>query len=334
MRAAHSNRPSPAPNGSVAEKGPLSPMRIDQDVCKRALESFHDEGIYLVDKDRLTIYYMGRDSGMAVGPGSDHTVTELIPAPTSVLGVEDHDESLFGAPTHLSLVNETGDRSALFGVSLVRGDTAEGSQVFTTISPVKNQNGETVGAMQVFQDREEISLLQQRLQELERMVLLDPLTRVGNRRYAEMQLQCCLDEMRRYGWPFGVLFIDVDDFKSINDTFGHATGDAVLRVTSHTLVSCLRSSDVVSRWGGEEFVVVLKNIGKEQIERIAEKVRSIVSQLRIPVDHDLLQVTVSVGATVAGADDSVASLVNRADRLMYESKQAGRNRVTVDGTLA
>ncbi len=308
-------------------------MRIDHDVCRIALENLHDEGVYVVDKERLTIYYRGKASCTSLGPGVSHGTKELglgsepEPLVSEVPGGRSGLQRFCGAGS--------GDHGKAAGSAESLSLLMEPSQVLTSISPVKNQDGETVGAVQVFEDRGEIERIRRRLRELEKIVLLDPLTRVGNRRYAEIHLQCCLDEMHRYDWPFGVLFIDVDHFKSINDSFGHAAGDDVLRGTAQTLVSGLRSSDLVCRWGGEEFVVVVKNVNRAQIAGIAEKVRSFVAQSCIPTDYGLLGVTISVGATVGRSDDSVASLIDRADKLMYASKQGGRNRVTldVDGTL-
>jgi diguanylate cyclase (GGDEF)-like protein len=313
-----------------SRKGPLSPMRIHHDVCKRALESFQDEGMYLVDKDRLTIYFVGKGSSAWLGPGGPDGTAELASGHASVTLISGPEAHSLEKPPLYAPANGPTEQEPWALLCGPRAEMAEHSQVLATISPVKNESGETVGVVQVFEHQDEICRVRRRLHELERMVLLDSLTGVGNRRYGEIHLQCCLDEMRRYGWPFGVLFVDVDRFKGINDKFGHVAGDATLRLTAHTLVSCLRSSDLVVRWGGDEFVVVLKNIGKAQIGRIAEKVRSIIAQPSIPTDQETSKVTISLGATLARPSDSVASLVERADKLMYESKQAGRNRVTVD----
>lgn len=308
-------------------------MGIDQDESKVALKAFHDEGIYVVDKDRLTIYYIGRDSDILESRGATRETAESVAKylPIARIPGSESPPVITSFLQTLGITPET--REDLDACLHPRSQACGHSQVVATIVPVKNQKGEIVGAMQVFEDRDELSVIKRRLEELERMVLLDPLTGVGNRRYAEIHLQSCLDELRRYGWPFGVLFIDVDDFKSINDRFGHVIGDAVLQITAQTLVSCVRSSDLVCRWGGDEFVVVLKNISMAQIGRIAEKIRSIVAELRIPTEGEPLEITISVGAALGRLDDSTALLVDRADRLMYESKESGRNCVTIEQAL-
>ncbi len=163
------------------------------------------------------------------------------------------------------------------------------------------------------------------------MTLLDPLTELGNRRYLEMQLSGRLKEMDRYGWPFGVLFADIDLFKNVNDTYGHGVGDRVLKMVGRTMQNSIRSYDIVGRWGGEEFLAVIVNVGEDHLCRIAQKLRSLVGKSRITEGKDSIRVTVSVGATLARPDDTAETLVKRADRLMYRSKASGRNRVTFGG---
>jgi diguanylate cyclase (GGDEF)-like protein len=161
------------------------------------------------------------------------------------------------------------------------------------------------------------------------MALLDQLTRVGNRRYADIQLRYALNEMQRYGWPFAVFFLDIDKFKRVNDSYGHAIGDMALKMTARTLSSALRSSDVVSRWGGEEFVIIIRN-PRDRLRKIGDRMRLLIARSGIQTARGMLSITVSMGATFARPDDTPDGLVLRADRLMYESKKAGRDRVTAD----
>ena len=162
------------------------------------------------------------------------------------------------------------------------------------------------------------------------MALLDPLTGMGNRRFVEIGLNSRLNELQRYGWKFGLLFIDIDHFKKVNDLYGHETGDMVLKMVAGTLVHNARSFDLIGRWGGEEFVAIIANVTGEELLRIARKYRALVGESNVLAGKDRISVTISIGATLARPDDSPETLLNRADQLMYQSKLSGRNRVTME----
>ena len=136
-------------------------------------------------------------------------------------------------------------------------------------------------------------------------------------------------EKSKYLIPFGVMFIDIDHFKVFNDKYGHNTGDQILKMVSDTLSANTRPFDIFGRWGGEEFIGIIKNTDIEYLRQLSRQVRILIEQAFILKDETQLHCTVSVGATLALPDDTVESLVNRADTLMYESKKDGRNRITV-----
>jgi diguanylate cyclase (GGDEF)-like protein len=161
------------------------------------------------------------------------------------------------------------------------------------------------------------------------MALIDPLTGVGNRRYAQDTLEARLNERDRYHWECGVIFCDVDHFKSVNDTHGHDTGDRVLRMVAQTLANAVRGFDFVGRWGGEEFVIILTHADQSVLHTIAERCRALVQGSSVQADEGAVSVTLSLGATLAGDDDNVTSLLDRADAMMYVSKNSGRNQVTL-----
>ena len=172
-----------------------------------------------------------------------------------------------------------------------------------------------------------------RIAELQQALLVDPLTHLANRRYADIQLAARLNELRRYGAAFGVLFFDIDHFKDFNDRHGHPVGDRVLVRVASVASRSVRSMDTVCRWAGDEFLALIGHVDREQLTRVAEKVRLRVAKSAVRVGHAALPVTLSVGAAVADADESAPELLARVDRLMYRSKELGGNRVTV-GTAA
>ena len=159
---------------------------------------------------------------------------------------------------------------------------------------------------------------------------IDPLTRVQNRRALDGYLGKQVALAIRQDSPLSMMMVDVDLFKAINDTFGHPTGDHVLAATAETLVECVRDSDCVFRYGGEEFAVVLANTSAEGAAQLAARIRQSISANRLEIDGESLGVTVSIGVATLKPGESADELVNRADRHLYSAKLGGRNRVETD----
>ena len=164
--------------------------------------------------------------------------------------------------------------------------------------------------------------LKARLVELERLVVRDTLTPVFNRRHFMDELGRWCWRMRRYGGDYGLLFIDVDNLKAVNDRYGHLAGDAVLVAVANALMGSIRPSDLVARMGGDEFAVLLDNIPADQISGKAAGIAQAVGQLEIPTGGAHLQPNISVGFTVLEANVRPAALLLRADRSMYAAKHA------------
>ncbi len=198
------------------------------------------------------------------------------------------------------------------------------------ITPIFDNSGDLIGAVETFSDTSSQIAAIEKINELSEIALLDPVTRLGNRRSTESTISRRLEELRRYSWPFGLLFIDIDSFKMINDTFGHQTGDRALKMVGTTLRNSLRQFDFAGRWGGDEFVAILVNITADELKKIGERLRLLVSNSNVSRFRNPLWVTVSIGATLARQEDTTTSLLKRADELMYQSKQAGKNRTTCD----
>jgi diguanylate cyclase (GGDEF)-like protein len=163
--------------------------------------------------------------------------------------------------------------------------------------------------------------------ELERLSTTDELTRVRNRRFADEVLDREVHRARRHGSPLSVLMIDLDHFKSINDGFGHAAGDAVLRETGRRIRNLLRRSDVAARYGGEEFLIVLAPSNANGAQIAAERWRSSISDEPFTLPHDVhVSVTASIGvATFRPEFSSPRDLVAAADEALYWAKRDGRN---------
>jgi len=168
--------------------------------------------------------------------------------------------------------------------------------------------------------------------ELGLQAMRDPLTGLYNRRPLEESLHREIMRATRNSDPIGVLAIDADHFKRVNDTFGHDTGDAVLRAMARDLLRCVREEDVVCRAGGEEFIIFLPGMGEAGLLERAEKIRRTIEQNPIAVREHTVRVTVSVGvASFPDHGGSEGELLRAADAALYAAKAAGRNRVVLQG---
>jgi two-component system cell cycle response regulator len=174
--------------------------------------------------------------------------------------------------------------------------------------------------------------LRDRLEESVELALTDALTGLNNRRYLETHLKALAEQARAANRPLSVLFADVDSFKAINDTYGHDAGDAVLRELASRLRRNTRNIDLACRIGGEEFVVVMPDVGADRASQAAERLRACIAGEPFQVDGERsLQVTASVGiATLDGVHDSAEGLLRRADQALYLAKRGGRNRVVTN----
>jgi diguanylate cyclase (GGDEF)-like protein len=187
------------------------------------------------------------------------------------------------------------------------------------------------------QAEQSLKQYERKIYSLERQALRDPLTGVYNRRFLLEALQKEVARCCRYAAPIGLLFVDVDAFKPLNDRWGHLVGDQILRRVAETLQGVLRSSDILARYGGEEFVVLPNDPNETGIQQLAERLRQAVEQLVTKVDSARLQVTISVGCTLTVPTrddlDLGPQLLASADAAMYDAKQLGRNKVVFRSLL-
>ena len=172
--------------------------------------------------------------------------------------------------------------------------------------------------------------------QLEDLATVDPLTGLHNRRFMDESLEREAVRANRKGSPLAVIMIDIDHFKSFNDTFGHAAGDVVLRATGELMRQYVRASDVVCRYGGEEFLVVMPEVDPEAARERAESLRLAMRDLKVSHDGNPLgQVTISLGlAMLPQHGTRVAALVAAADAALYEAKKRGRNRLVTYDEIA
>jgi len=190
------------------------------------------------------------------------------------------------------------------------GEVGSLLQQFASIAAVIHDNAHQ------FEER-----LHQRTEALERLVRIDPLTDLLNRRGMTERLDSELERARRHGYSLAILWIDVDHFKEVNDTLGHLKGDEALQTVAKVLRQCLRSYDHASRWGGDEFLVLLSPSNEQALHNIGERIRSLVEQ----ASEYEKRLTVSIGAHLTDPGEPLESALNCADEALYAAKKAGRN---------
>lgn len=164
---------------------------------------------------------------------------------------------------------------------------------------------------------------------LRKRVSTDELTGLANRGHVISYLKRAIEDAAKNKTVLSVIMADLDHFKAINDTYGHLTGDRVLHDTATRIFAALRHFDIVGRYGGEEFVIVLINTGKEVAFDIAERIRIRVGTTAMKYDDTEIHMTISQGVAQAQADDTVETLIARADEALYQAKDKGRDRVIV-----
>ncbi len=188
--------------------------------------------------------------------------------------------------------------------------------------PVYDENGNFVEILSIGSDYTEQKKLKDKLKELAEK---DSLTGIYNRRKFLDILEKEIEKSKRYDNKLSILLMDIDDFKKINDTYGHEVGDFVLKLFSTLVIKNIRKSDIFARWGGEEFVILtFTDLNEAKI--LGEKICHVVSSFKF---DDLDKVTVSIGITDYKDSENINSFINRADSLMYKAKKSGKNKVAV-----
>jgi diguanylate cyclase (GGDEF)-like protein/PAS domain S-box-containing protein len=299
-------------------------MAPQEDFYKTLLDNLYD-GIYFVDTERVITYWnkaceriTGFTSEQVVGKSCQDNILNHC----NEAGVE---LCKNGCPLTSTIQNGSLQETDVYL------HHADGHRIPVRVrtSPIRDESGKIIGAVETFSNNTDLFKARYMIRNLEQTATLDPLTKIGNRRYGEIRLKSALMEFQETKNPFGLLFIDVDDFKKINDTYGHDIGDRILHIVANTIRLNLSQSDTIIRWGGEEFLILVDVSHPVNLREIAEKLRNLVERSHLQLANNEIGVTASIGATLAQANDTPETIVTRADQLMYKSKKAGKNQVTL-----
>lgn len=298
----------------------------DPNFYKELLDHMSD-GVYFVDRDRRILYW-NEGAFRLTGYKSEELVGQCCQDNTlRHVDAAGHNLCQDGCPLTASISDGTLHEAPLF----LRHKQGRRVPVSVRVQPIRAADGSIVGAVEVFSDDTAQHAARRKTEEMERLAFLDQVTRLPSRRYLEMSLQTALNEYHVHNDPFGLLVIDLDQFKAINDRFGHATGDGALQEVARTLTGALRTTDIIGRWGGDEFVAVVRHVDREALKGLAERCCALVAQTSVSRnDASIVSMSVSIGGALVMPDDTFEALIRRADELMYRSKSSGRGRALVE----
>ena len=297
------------------------------DFYKNIIDSLSD-GVYFIDHSRV-INFWNKGAERLTGYTAEQIVGQnCCDSPLDFVTPNGDAFCLPGCPL-LAAMQDGKEHEAEVFFRHARGHRVP---IVIHATPLWNGNTEIVGTVISFNKNNRLIIdRRQEFMELQRESITDALTGIGNRKYIETRLSELIAEFESTARSTGLLFIDADHFKRVNDLYGHMIGDDVLRMIVKTILYMVRTTDTVGRWGGEEFVVILYDVSdREALQAVAEKLRAQIEDSRLDLQGFLLAVTVSIGGTVLQSGDTKDSLIKRADSLLYASKQAGRNRVTIE----
>ncbi len=296
-------------------------MTDDQEFYKNLIDNLGD-GIYYVDRQRV-ITYWNKGAERITGYPAEQVIGRAC-RDNLLNHVDAKGKQLCLTQCPLNAVMEDGKPRGM--EVFLHHANGHRLPIRVQATAMYDRTGNITGAVEFFSNNSGIFNARRRLRELRRNALTDPVTGLGNRMFLEKRLKPLIAGFERKKSKTGLLFMDVDRFKQINDRYGHAVGDRVLRMIANTLRHNLRVNDTIVRWGGDEFMVLLLELPNTRALRmIAEKLRALVEASRLDLTDASLTVTISVGATLLKLGDSPENVIHRADHLMYRGKKAGRN---------
>lgn len=299
-------------------------MKLPDGLFRVILENISD-AVYFTDKERRILYWnraaeeiTGFKSEEVVGRRCSDNILQHIDEKGNKL-------CLSGCPLSYAMKYDAPTKAKVF----LHHKNGQRIPVLVKANPIKNIKGEIVGAVEVFFDNSYVESLNEQIANLKEAAMLDELTKLSNRRFVELSIQAKILETQRYNRKYALLFIDLDNFKDINDTYGHAVGDKVLKMIATTLRGSVRYFDIVGRLGGDEFVIIVELKSKDDLQRLAEKLINLIRASYIAEKGEKIHINASIGGYIISAGDTIETALNKADMLMYESKKKGKGVFTI-----
>ncbi|MGM0379582.1 MAG: diguanylate cyclase [Bacillota bacterium] len=297
-----------------------------KDLYKEILENL-DEGVYFVDRKRKITFW--NEAAENITGYKANKVIGTYCYDNLLRHIDDFGNKLClnGCPLHKT-IEDMEKRTAKVYLHHKKGHRVK---VYIKTIPLLDENKNVIGAIEIFNTSNgESNINSEEIRNLKELAYKDQLTKLFNRKYLEQYLDLKYKEFKKFNKKFSIIFLDIDHFKNINDTYGHDIGDEVLKMVSKSLDKSTRNSDLVVRWGGEEFVILCDDMSKNDLEKLANTIRVLVKNSYFLNEGIKINVTISIGATLIRKKDTKESVIKRADNLMYKSKNNGRNMVTID----
>jgi two-component system, cell cycle response regulator len=284
------------------------------------------EGVYVVDTHRKIIFWnqgseriTGYTSEEVVNKFCHHNILQHVDESGKML-------CLHGCPLHHTIKTGEIQQAHVF----LRHKEGYRVPVSVKSIPLYDENNIIVGAIEVFTDERFQREIMNENEFLKDEIMKDPLTQIANRRFFEFSLKNKIEQYHLFNRNFGVLMFDIDHFKNVNDTYGHVLGDEILKLVAKSLVSNIKTYDVISRWGGEEFVGLFEVSNEKGLHSIAERLRNIISKdIHLEEGKPEIKVTISIGGTMMSQLCHDRLLIEKSDQALYQSKQTGRNKTTI-----
>ena len=284
------------------------------------------EGVYYVDNNRKIIYW--NKKAEEITGFKEKTVVGSFCYDNILQHIDDESNNLCnnGCPLS-STIRDGKKREAQVYLHHKKGHRVP---VIIRTIPIKNNKDELTGVVELFSQKKNRIPLEEKIVELRKENLTDELTNISNRKHLEELLDDLLKDEVIEKKNLAFCFADIDDFKNINDSYGHLMGDKILKMVANTIDNNIRPSDKVFRWGGDEFALVLFDIkDKQYLNKVLKRIKLIVNNSYLQVSNNKISITMSFGATIFKKYDDKENLFERADSNMYKSKKKGKNVITI-----
>jgi len=291
---------------------------------KSILNNLYD-GVYIVDIDRRIIYWNKAAEDLTGYKSSDIIESHCFDNILNHVDIHGTQLCKNDCPLVASIKENKMKKANVF----LHHKDGYRVPVFVKAIPYKDSNGKILGAIEIFTENSERKQILEKIKNLSNLAMLDELTQIPNRRYIENIIKIKLNEFSLNKINFGLIFIDIDNFKGINDSYGHDIGDLVLKTISKTFSNNLRRDDVIARWGGDEFIGTFSGIDEKGLKKISSKLKMLVENTLIEFKDKNLSVTISIGAALANDKDDIKALMKKADNLLYKSKTNGKNSISI-----
>src|ERR1039458_510451 len=294
------------------------------DYLRKILDEVSD-GVYFVDTSRRILFW-NRGAERLTGYGREEILGRCC-ADNILAHVDDQGTYLCQGPCPLTYAIRSGHCKDV--EVYLRHKDGHRSPVSVSARPVCDADGRIVGAVETFRDNSTVLSARSEIDHLKDLAMLDPLTRLGNRRFVNLQLHETIVAHKRSKIPGALLMFDIDHFKEVNDRYGHDVGDRALITAAQAMRSSLRAGDQLGRMGGDEFIALLRNATEAELQTVGQRCLALIKTSVVRASGVELTIQVSVGGNCLQLDDTNESVIKRVDQMLYASKENGRGRLSI-----